>query len=75
MTDLQILREINRRKIGLTFALDTWVASVESVKSARQFTPPVMEIVSATGRTAEEAVAALIGKLDAQGGLFEEEAA
>lgn len=72
---MSTLHEINRRRIGLTFALDTWIASVEVIKNKKKFTAPQMKIVSAQGKTVEEAVATLVHKLDAQVELFEEEAA
>lgn len=69
----EVLQEINRRRIGLTFVLDVWLAHVETVKHAKPFTPPVMQLITAKGGTVEEAVNNLVEILDAE--LFEQEAA
>lgn len=76
--EMNIMREINQRKISLTPALGSWLATRAVVKAKKKLTPAQMEIVEAFGRTAEEAVIALCEKLDAraeQKALFEMEEA
>jgi hypothetical protein len=60
--------EIETRNIALTPAFDgrVWLASIERVKTKKKFTRADMEIISATGPSALDAVGALVAKLDAE---------
>ena len=65
LTAAEAFIEIESRGIGLTRALDQWIATIEVVKTERRFTRDRMMIVSAIGPTAVGAVEALIEKLSA----------
>jgi hypothetical protein len=78
LTAAQCWLEVETRNIALTPAFDgrVWLASIERVKNKKKFTRADMEVISATGPTALDAVGELVAMLDSeveQRELWEEE--